>query len=251
MDTDDLIVSMRPHPHSSKVAVVLLSGGVDSAVVATAAVSVGHEVHALTFDYGQRHSAEIEVALAVGRAVGVARHEVVEVPFLRTLGSALIKTGTRLDRGVPRPNSYVPGRNLVLLSHALAYAESVGSRVVMLGANRDDAANYPDCRPEFVEAVSRAASSGTRLGESSWIEVVAPLLGLTKAGVVAAGLRLGAPLRETLSCYQPAHNGVPCRACDACDLRAAAFGAVGLADEGLRARDGGGLPSTRAADNSQ
>ena len=203
---------------------VLLSGGLDSAVVTTAVRRAGVEVAALSFDYGQRHDAEVTAARRIAAELGVTRHEVVRLAFLGRLGqSTLTDQETPVLAGETRPSTCVPGRNLLFIAHAVALAETVGASVVLLGSNADDARGYPDCRPAFMEAVSRAATLGTRLGEEGPVRVTSPLLEHDKASVVRVGLELGAPPHLTWSCYSPQGAGTPCGQCDACHLRASAF----------------------------
>ncbi len=211
--------------------IVLHSGGIDSTVVLTAALRAGLAPVALSVDYGQRHRHEIVAARRVSEALGVVEHQIVALPFLGHLrGSTLTDLDLPLIAGEPKPTTYVPGRNLLLLAHALALAEARGSSSVLVGSNADDAGGYPDCRPAFFEAVSRAATLGTRVGEDQPVRVAAPLVLLDKARVVALGLALDAPLHLTSSCYGPAPSGRACGWCDACRLREAAFAEAGVAD---------------------
>ncbi len=225
-------------------AVVLLSGGLDSTVLAAACIQAGLEVVALTIAYGQRHAVEIEAASEVASALGIRRHEFLELPVLGSLGSSALTDSERpLTIGTARPNTYVPARNVVLLAHGLALAESMGCRVVLAGANAADATAYPDCRKSFFDALSLAASTGTRLGETGPVIMDAPLALLSKAEVVRIGFALGAPLHLTHSCYSPiGRNG--CGVCDACCLRAHAFVELGVGDPALQ---GEGAPASAGA----
>jgi len=226
---------MAEHPgHGS--AVVLLSGGLDSTVVLATALEQGYVPHALTVEYGQRHHREVEAARAVARHYGV-EHRVVRVDLSAFGGSAL----TDPSRAVPTdrpigsipsagiPSTYVPARNTVLISVALAWAETLGSEAVLIGANCVDYSGYPDCRPEFIEAMREVARLGTRRGaEGSPIDVVAPILQLGKADIVRRGAELGVPFELTWSCYR----GTPraCGRCDSCQLRLQGFAEAGVVD---------------------
>lgn len=213
---------------------VLLSGGVDSAVTLAEATQRGHICHALSFNYGQRHHVELEAARDIAAGAGV-EHRTVRIDLAQFGGSAL--TDRNLD--VPRhqlgaggiPVTYVPARNTVFLSYALAYAETIGARHVYIGCNRDDQAGYPDCRPEYLAAFERMANSATRAAsEGHPLRIHAPLIGMTKTQIVRRGHDLGVNFAATWSCYDPAPNGWPCQQCDACLLRAQAFIEAGIAD---------------------
>jgi 7-cyano-7-deazaguanine synthase len=221
----------------SRRAVVLLSGGLDSASCLAAARAAGYRVHALSVDYGQRHREELRRARRIARALGAADHRVVKVDLSAFGGSALtdpsipVPKGRALRamaRGIPA--TYVPARNTVLLALALARAETVGAREVFIGVNALDYSGYPDCRPAFVRAFERLARLATRAGvEGARFRVRAPLLRLSKAGIVRLGARLGVPFGMTLSCYDPV-RGRSCGRCDACQLRLRGFAAAGLRD---------------------
>lgn len=224
-------------------AVILLSGGLDSAVVLGCAVRDGYRVHAISFDYGQRHRWELQFAAEVARRGGAVDHRVVKLDGSAFGGSALTD-----DIEVPKnrpedpdeiPVTYVPARNIVFLSMATALAESISASDIFIGVNAVDYSGYPDCRPEFIESFQQAIALGTRAGvtegERPW-RIRAPLQTLSKAEIVALGLELGVDFGITLSCYDPEESsGVirPCRACDACRLRAAGFAAAGAVDNGL------------------
>ncbi len=216
-------------------AVVLLSGGLDSATAAAIAASEGYEVCALTISYGQRHACEIEAARAVARAVGAARHVELHVDLAAFGGSALT-TGAAVPKDRPLdagdiPATYVPARNTVFLSLALAWAETLGSRDIFIGVNALDYSGYPDCRPEFIEAFERLAGLATKAGvEGAPTRVHAPLLRLTKAGIIRRGLELGVDYGLTHSCYDPDPQGRACGACDSCELRRRGFAEAGVAD---------------------
>ena len=222
-------------------AVVLLSGGMDSATAAAWALAEGYALTALSFAYGQRHEAELQAARAVGEALGVDRHRVLKVDLASLGGSALVGEGeVPKDRptdhiGEGIPVTYVPARNTVFLALALAAAEAEGAEAIVLGVNALDYSGYPDCRPEFLAAFEEVARLGTRVGvEGQPIRVLAPLLRWSKAEIVEAGERLGVPWALTLSCYDPVPSPEgsprPCGHCDACQLRAKGFAEAGVRD---------------------
>lgn len=216
-------------------AIVLLSGGLDSATAAAVARRDGFELHALTVRYGQRHEREVEAARRVARSLGVARHVELDVDLAAFGGSALTGSGeVPKDRPIEAeaiPSTYVPARNLVLLSLALAWGEAAGARDIFIGVNALDYSGYPDCRPEFVEAFERTARLATRAGvEGTSFSIRAPLILLTKAEIIRLGVELGVDYSLTWSCYDPAPGGVPCGRCDSCHLRARGFAEAGLAD---------------------
>ena len=221
-----------------RAAVVLLSGGMDSATTMALAVRDGYEVHALTVAYGQRHGVEIERAREIASVAGVASHRVVEVDLAIPGGSSLTDAAipvprARSDAQIAKeiPSTYVPARNTVLLSLALSWAETIGARDLYIGVNAVDYSGYPDCRPAFLEAFENLARVGTRAGvEGSAIRVHAPLLNLSKGQIVQRAVELGVDLARTVSCYDPSKDGAPCRQCDACRLRARGFKEAGLED---------------------
>lgn len=217
-------------------AVVLLSGGLDSTTTLAVAKSRGFDCYALTVKYGQLHEVELEAARRVAGAVGVVDHRILEIDLAPLLASAL----TRADMAVPKdrslaeigapgdvPVTYVPARNTVLLSLALAWAESLGARDLFIGVNVLDASGYPDCRPAFVRAFEALAQVATRSGGFT---VHAPLIELTKAQIIELGLKLGIDYAITHSCYDPAPGGGACGRCDACLLRKKGFADAGIAD---------------------
>ncbi len=215
-----------------KKAVVLLSGGMDSAAVVAIAQEQGFEVHALSVRYGQRHTSELDAAVRVAAALGVAGHKVVDVDLRSIGGSALTD-----DIDVPEagqagiPVTYVPARNTIMLSLALGWAEVLGANDIFCGVNAVDYSGYPDCRPEFVAAFQALANLATKAGvEGTGIRVHAPLQYLSKAQIASEGLRLGVDFGLTVSCYQADPQGKACGHCDACRLRADGFAAAGLAD---------------------
>jgi len=218
-------------------AVVLLSGGVDSTTTLALARAEGFDVFALTFEYGQRHAAELEAARRVATALGVARHVVVAFD-LRTFGGSALTD----DVAVPKdrapeamtkeiPVTYVPARNTIFLSFALAWAETLGSSDVFIGVNSLDYSGYPDCRPEYLEAYRRMANLATRAGVEGRqrLTIHAPLIRMTKAEIIRTGLRLGVDYGLTLSCYDPEPAGA-CGRCDSCVLRLRGFNEAGVPD---------------------
>jgi 7-cyano-7-deazaguanine synthase len=218
--------------------VVLLSGGLDSSTTLAIARARGFAPHALTVAYGQRHAAELEAARRVARALGVAGHKVVELDLRAFGGSALTadlpvpkgRTDEEIGRGIPV--TYVPARNTILLSLALAWAEVLGAWDVFLGINALDYSGYPDCRPEFVEAFERLANLATRAGVEGRrrFTIHTPLIRLSKKEIVKTGLELGVDYGLTLSCYDPDPTGAACGGCDACRLRLKGFAEAGVVD---------------------
>ncbi len=214
---------------------VLLSGGLDSAVAAAWAVAAGWEVSALSVDYGQRHGVELQSAKRVAQALGIGDHRVVTVDLRALGGSALTATidvpRHRQPIGADIPITYVPARNAVLLALLAGFAEVIGASRLIIGANVQDYSGYPDCRPEFLRAFGEALRLGTRTGAlGGELRLQAPLLHLSKAGIVRLGVALGLDVGLTLSCYDPPAAGVHCGACDACQLRRRAFEQAGIAD---------------------
>lgn len=223
-------------------AVVLLSGGLDSATTLAWALASGFEAHALTVRYGQRHELEVERAAALAAALGAASHRVLHADLASIGGSALTdpsqtipKGRTESEIGEGIPPTYVPARNTVLLALALAWAEVLGARDIFLGVNAVDYSGYPDCRPAFLEAFERLAAAGTRAGvEGATFRIHAPLLRMTKGQIVLKAMELGVDVSLTLSCYEPAPDGTPCGACDSCKLRERGFAEAGVEDPALR-----------------
>lgn len=215
-------------------AVVLTSGGLDSTTCLAIAAAAGHDIVAVSFDYGQRHAAEVTAARRVAEHYGVRKHHVFRVDLFRALGGSALTD----DLAVPKdgvgdeiPVTYVPARNLVFLSYAVAVAEAHSARSIYIGVNALDYSGYPDCRPDFIEAFQRAAGLATKAGvEGAPVRIRAPLLRLTKAEIVRQALALGAPLHLTHSCYDPAPDGAACGACDSCRLRLRGFAEAGAAD---------------------
>ncbi|MCP9784958.1 7-cyano-7-deazaguanine synthase QueC [Cyanobium sp. N5-Cardenillas] len=219
-----------------KPAIVLLSGGLDSATVAAIAIREGYEVSALSFDYGQRHRHELISAQRVAESLGIKRHEVVKFD-LRAFGGSSLTSDAPVPQADPTkaisqiPSTYVPGRNTIFLAFALSFAEVVGASDIFLGVNATDYAGYPDCRPEFVQAFEQVALAGTRIGaEGGTIKIHAPLLRLSKSETIRAGLELDVDYSLTSTCYDPGINGDPCGRCDACYLRREGFNNAGVED---------------------
>jgi 7-cyano-7-deazaguanine synthase len=220
--------------HSNVHAVVLLSGGLDSATVLAIARGEGREVSALSFDYGQRHRIELEAAARVAAALGAARHVVVPLD-LRSFGGSALTDDIDVPKDAlgrdPVPITYVPARNTVFLSLALAYAEARGAAEIWIGVNAVDFSGYPDCRPEFLEAFGRVIATGTRSGvDRGEPRLVAPLLHLSKAEIIRRGASLGVDYSLTLSCYDPDGEGRACGHCDSCLLRKEGFAAAKVPD---------------------
>jgi len=216
-------------------AVVLLSGGLDSATVLALAREQGRQCYALSLRYGQRHAAELDAAARVAAALGAARHEIVDIDLSRFGGSALTDASIAVPEqaGPPGaiPVTYVPARNTIMLSIALGWAEVLDAGEIHFGANAVDYSGYPDCRPEYVAAFERMASLATKAGvEGRPIRVRAPIIAMSKAQIVREGLRLGVDFSMTVSCYQADDRGRACGRCDACRIRRDGFAAAGIAD---------------------
>jgi 7-cyano-7-deazaguanine synthase len=220
----------------TKQAVVLLSGGLDSATAAALARREGWTLNGLTVRYGQVHSVEIEAARRVAQALGMARHVELDVDLKAFGGSALVGDGDvpKSDSGeiaADIPATYVPARNTVMLSLALAWAEVLGAERIVIGVNALDYSGYPDCRPEFIAAFEYLASVATKAGvEGRPLQIWAPLQTLSKAGIIRLGHELGLDYGLTHSCYDPLEGGRPCGRCDSCILRARGFAEAGLID---------------------
>lgn len=217
-------------------AVVLLSGGLDSATVAAIGKQQGFVLHALSFDYGQRHRIELRCARQLAAALG-AQHSVIEFDLRQFGGSALTadidvpknRQEQHMSSGIPV--TYVPARNTIFLSFALGLAEVIGSSDIFIGVNSLDYSGYPDCRPEFVEAFQRLANLATKASvEGHRIEIHAPLIQMTKAEIIATGVKLGVDYSLTSSCYDPSPDGLACGHCDSCQLRRKGFSEAGIAD---------------------
>jgi 7-cyano-7-deazaguanine synthase len=214
-------------------AVVLLSGGLDSATVLSMAVEQGFDAYALSVHYGQRHSAELAAAERVARGLGAREHRIMGVDLAGIGGSALtdpaIAVPTAAVEGIPI--TYVPARNTLMLSLALSWAEILGAEAIFIGVNAVDYSGYPDCRPEFISAFAEVARLGTRVGvEGSPIRIEAPLVRLSKAEIIREGLRRGVDFSLTVSCYQADETGRACGRCDSCRLRREGFVSAGVPD---------------------
>ncbi|MDR3323966.1 MAG: 7-cyano-7-deazaguanine synthase QueC [Zoogloeaceae bacterium] len=215
-------------------AVILLSGGLDSATCLSIAKQEGFAAYCLSFDYGQRHRAELQAAARVAAALGADEHRVLRLDLAQFGGSAL--TDRRLDVPVAGvqpgiPITYVPARNTIMLSLALAWAEVLGSRDIFVGVNAVDYSGYPDCRPEYIAAFERMANLATKAGvEGGKLSLHTPLMFLSKAQIIQRGHALGVDYRLTVSCYQADEAGQACGVCDSCRLRRAGFVAAGLPD---------------------
>ena len=217
-------------------AVVLLSGGLDSATALAWAMGQGYECHALTVDYGQRHVLELKAAAQVARALGAQDHRIVPLDLSWIGGSALtdreIEVPRTLAAGIPL--TYVPARNTVFLALALGWAEVLEARHLVIGVNAVDYSGYPDCRPEFIKAFARLSNLATRAGvQGQEFMVHTPLIELSKANIIRTGLVYGVDYGMTLSCYDPGADGTPCRTCDSCRIRAHGFAEAGLSDPAL------------------
>jgi len=225
-------------------AVVLLSGGLDSTTVLAIARSEGYETFALSFSYGQRHSWELECARRVATASGVKDHRIAQIDLRIFGGSALtadisVPKGRSLNQMSENiPVTYVPARNTIFLSFALAWAEVLGSTDIFIGVNALDYSGYPDCRPEFIEAFERLANLATKAGveRHERLKIHTPLIALSKAEIIQTGLKLGVDYSLTSSCYDPSPAGAPCGACDSCLLRQKGFRDNGISDP-LQYRD--------------
>jgi 7-cyano-7-deazaguanine synthase len=214
-------------------AVILLSGGLDSATVLAMAASSGLECHALSVSYGQRHQAELNAAARVAHALGAREHRIMHVDLGRIGGSALTDKSIDVPAagGEGIPVTYVPARNTIMLSLGLAWAEVLDAREIHVGVNAVDYSGYPDCRPEFIAAFQNLASVATRAGvEGRAPAVLARLINMSKADIIRAGARLGVDYSLTVSCYQADARGQACGACDSCHLRREGFAAAGVAD---------------------
>lgn len=219
-------------PVANEAAVVLLSGGMDSATTLAIALAEGRQCHTLAIDYGQRHRAELVAAAELSRTLGALSHKVLKLD-LRAIGGSALTADLPVPEtpGTGIPITYVPARNTILLALALGYAETLGARELYCGVNAVDFSGYPDCRPVFIEAFQQLAQVATQVGaEGGRFHVNAPLLYLSKAQIIRRGLELGVDFSQTVSCYQADAQGRACRRCDACRLRAEGFAAAGAPD---------------------
>ncbi len=217
-----------------KKAVILLSGGLDSATVLAMAKQQGFECYAMSFDYGQRHECELQAAKRVAASIGVKAHQVVKIDLRAWGGSALtadIEVPDAHSYTEQVPITYVPARNLIFLGFAVGYAEVLGARDIFIGVNDVDYSGYPDCRPEFIKAFAEAARRGTKAVDENWsFNIQAPLQYMSKAEIIKAGTALGVDYGLTHSCYNPDANGLACGKCDSCTLRHEGFAAAGIPD---------------------
>jgi len=214
-------------------AVVLVSGGLDSATALAIARAQGFECHALSVAYGQRHAIELEAAARVARALGAREHRVMQVDLANIGGSALTDSNIKVPESPTSgiPATYVPARNTIMLSLALAWAEVLQARDLFIGVNSVDYSGYPDCRPEYIAAFASLAGLATKAGvEGKACRIHTPLIALSKAQIIREGSRLGVDYSITISCYQPDGQGRACGRCDSCRLRSAGFEAAGVAD---------------------
>ena len=220
-----------------KRAVVLLSGGIDSAATLAVVLKEGFESYALSFDYGQRHAIELEAARTVANKLGAREHLVLKLDLRRIGGSALTddipvpkgRSGDEIGAGIPV--TYVPARNTIFLSFALAWAEVLGAGEIFIGANTQDYSGYPDCRPEFLEAFEKMANLATRCGlEGNGIKIRAPLIEFSKSEIIKLGNDLGVDISLTHSCYDPNDEGLACGLCDSCMIRKKGFAQAGIED---------------------
>lgn len=223
-----------------KKAVILLSGGLDSATILAIAKSQGYACYALSFRYGQRHAVELESARKVAASIGVAEHKIIDIDLRAFGGSALTD-----DIAVPKsrapeeiahgiPITYVPARNTIFLSYAMAWAEVLGAYDIFIGVNAVDYSGYPDCRPEFIAAFENMANLATAAGvQGQRLRIHTPIIAMNKAGIIREGLRLGVHYSVTISCYDPTSEGKPCGSCDSCQLRARGFAENAMKDPAL------------------
>jgi 7-cyano-7-deazaguanine synthase len=221
---------------TQKKAVVLLSGGLDSATVAAIAHSKGYDVFGLSFRYGQRHKVELEAARRVAESLDVTEHLVMDIDLRKIGGSALTdridvpkgRSGEQMENGIPV--TYVPARNTIFLSYALAWAEVLNARDIFIGVNAVDYSGYPDCRPEYIEAFEQMANLATKAAVTSrWrIQIQTPIIDMSKAEIIKTGLALGVDYSLTHSCYDPAPDGKACGLCDSCLLRKKGFEEAGV-----------------------
>ncbi len=218
-----------------KKAIVLLSGGLDSTTVLAIAQSQAYQCYTLSFDYGQRHRAELQTAATIAAAAGVVEHRIIAIDLASLGGSALTDETIAVPAADPDnqqiPITYVPARNTVFLSLALAWAEVIEARHIFIGVNAVDYSGYPDCRPDYIAAYERMANLGTRLGaEGKPLHIHTPLANKSKAEIIRLGLELGVDYAQTVSCYQANANGEACGGCDSCYLRRQGFEQAKLSD---------------------
>lgn len=221
-----------------KKAVVLASGGLDSSTVLAIAKKQGYDIHALSFDYGQRHRHELKAAQEIARSLGIEKHVIARIDLRTFGGSALTseievpKNRNAHEMAAEIPVTYVPARNTIFLSFALAWCEVLGAQDIFIGVNAIDYSGYPDCRPEFLESFERLANLATKAGveKAAHYRIHAPLLNMSKAQIIAAGLEAGVDFSLTHSCYDPSPDGLACGTCDSCALRRKGFEEAGVPD---------------------
>jgi 7-cyano-7-deazaguanine synthase len=228
---------MQKAGNMRKKAVILLSGGLDSTTCCAIAKSEGFALYALSFSYGQRHRIELAAAKRVAKFFSIKKHQIVNIDRAVLVGSSLTskkavpKNRTVRQIGSAIPTTYVPARNTVFLSYALAYAETIGSADIFIGVNALDYSGYPDCRPKYIAAFEKMANCATKAGvEGKRLKIHAPLINLTKAQIIKRGLKLGVDYSITHSCYDPTPSGAACGACDSCLLRKKGFREAGVKD---------------------
>ncbi len=223
---------------NKKKAVILSSGGLDSTTVMAIAKAEGYEIYSLSFDYGQRHSCELEAAKKIAKTLGVVKHLVVKSDFSDIGGSALtanidVPKGRDVEEMESEiPITYVPARNTIFLSYALGWAEVLNSQDIFIGVNALDYSGYPDCRPEFITAFEQLANLATKAGVEGRqrLSIHTPLIDLTKAEIIQQGVKLGIDYATTISCYDPSPQGLACGSCDSCQLRRKGFAEAGVSD---------------------
>ncbi len=220
-----------------KKAIVLSSGGLDSTTAMAIAIDEGYDIYSISFRYGQRHFHELEAAKRIAAALGVKQHLIIDVDLSKIGGSALtddiaVPKGRNENQMKDIPVTYVPARNTIFLSYALAWAEAIGAEDIFIGVNSVDYSGYPDCRPEFISAFEKMANLATKIGVEGHasIKIRTPLLYLTKAQIIRKGIELGIDYKMTHSCYDPADDGKACGKCDSCILRKKGFAEAGMTD---------------------
>ena len=221
-------------------AVVLLSGGLDSATVLAIAKKLGYAPYALSFRYGQRHSSELDAAVRVAKSLGAIRHEIIDLDLRRFVGGSALTDDAYAVPTSPGPQdeipiTYVPARNTIMLSVALGWAEALGGLDIFFGANAVDYSGYPDCRPDYVKSFEATANLATKVGveshdEATRFRVHAPIIKMSKAEIIKTGMELGVDFSQTVSCYQANPEGLACGQCESCRLRREGFKAAGIAD---------------------
>ena len=221
-------------------AVVLLSGGLDSATVLAIAKKLGYAPYALSFRYGQRHSSELDAAVRVAKSLGAIRHEIIDLDLRRFVGGSALTDDAYAVPTSPGPQdeipiTYVPARNTIMLSVALGWAEALGGLDIFFGANAVDYSGYPDCRPDYVKSFEATANLATKVGveshdEATRFRVHAPIIKMSKAGIIKTGMELGVDFSQTVSCYQANSEGLACGQCESCRLRREGFKAAGIPD---------------------